>query len=159
MYQTVCFFWGGQGHCFLDLPLFRPRRPPKKRGFSTLPAEVHPGRKNIFFQKLYKFTLMTFLAMFLLDTPPWRFTMNWKCPSHRWLQLKKDVQVKLDHFLKGWGFKKKNLLWRIIPASKWLGSPPFISHEKATWKGNNPSWGDLLIMVIKHLQVLGWSSK
>ena len=21
---------------------------------------------------------------------------------------------------------------------KWLGSPPFISHEKAIWKGNNP---------------------
>ena len=22
---------------------------------------------------------------------------------------------------------------------KWLGSPPFISHEKAIWKGNNPT--------------------
>ncbi len=24
---------------------------------------------------------------------------------------------------------------------KWLGSPPFISHKKAIWKGNNPTWG------------------
>ena len=29
--------------------------------------------------------------------------------------------------------------WRIIPVSKWLGSPPFMSHEKAIWKGNNPT--------------------
>ena len=29
--------------------------------------------------------------------------------------------------------------WRIIPFSKWLGSPPCIRHEKAIWKGNNPS--------------------
>ena len=30
--------------------------------------------------------------------------------------------------------------WRIILVSKWLGSPPFISHEKAIWKGShNPS--------------------
>ena len=28
--------------------------------------------------------------------------------------------------------------WRIIPVSKWLGSPPFISHETPIWKGNNP---------------------
>ncbi len=29
--------------------------------------------------------------------------------------------------------------WRIIPDSKWLGSPPFISHETAIWKGaHNP---------------------
>ncbi len=33
--------------------------------------------------------------------------------------------------------------WRIIPVSKWLGSPPFISHKKAIWKGNNPTnWDD-----------------
>ena len=25
--------------------------------------------------------------------------------------------------------------WRIIPFSKWLGSPPFISHELEIWKG------------------------
>ena len=30
------------------------------------------------------------------------------------------------------------LAWRIIPFSKWLGSPLFISHEKAIWRGNNP---------------------
>ena len=30
--------------------------------------------------------------------------------------------------------------WRIIPVSKWLGSPPFISHKKAVCKGShNPS--------------------
>ena len=33
--------------------------------------------------------------------------------------------------------------WRIIPLSKYLGSPPFISHEKAIW--------DLLTMVVNHL--------
>ena len=33
--------------------------------------------------------------------------------------------------------------WRIIPFSKYLGSPPFISHKNAIWKGShNPrSWG------------------
>ena len=35
---------------------------------------------------------------------------------------------------------------------KWLGSPPFVSHETAIWKGNNPTWGGLTItMVINHL--------
>ena len=29
--------------------------------------------------------------------------------------------------------------WRIVPLSKWLGSPPFIRHGKAIWKGNNPT--------------------
>ena len=30
--------------------------------------------------------------------------------------------------------------------------PPFIRHEKAIWKGNNPrSWGQQLTMVINHL--------
>ena len=29
--------------------------------------------------------------------------------------------------------------WRIIPVSNWLGSSPFISHEKPIWKGNNHS--------------------
>ena len=41
--------------------------------------------------------------------------------------------------------------WRIIPVSKWLVTPiykPFRSYL-----------GDLLTMVIKHLQVMGWSSK
>ena len=26
-----------------------------------------------------------------------------------------------------------------LQVSKWLGSPPSISHEKAIWKGNNPT--------------------
>ena len=25
--------------------------------------------------------------------------------------------------------------WKVILASKWLGSPPFISHNKVIWKG------------------------
>ena len=33
----------------------------------------------------------------------------------------------------------------------WLGSPPFISHEKAIWNGNNPTDVDLLSMVVNHL--------
>ena len=41
-----------------------------------------------------------------------------------------------------------------------LGSPPFISHEKAICKGNvAPVRGLTITMVINHLQVLGWSSK
>ena len=36
--------------------------------------------------------------------------------------------------------------------------PPFISHL-GYWKGNNPQLGDLLTMVLNHLQVLAWSSK
>ena len=43
--------------------------------------------------------------------------------------------------------------WRIIPVSKWLGSPPFISHKKAIWKGShNPILTGLRItMVINHV--------
>ena len=46
--------------------------------------------------------------------------------------------------------------WRIIPVSKWLGSPPFISHKNAIWKGNkgshNPILSGLTItMVINHV--------
>ena len=41
--------------------------------------------------------------------------------------------------------------WRLIPVSKWLGSPPFISHEKAIWKGNAQILRGLTItMVIIH---------
>ena len=41
----------------------------------------------------------------------------------------------------------------IIPGLKWLGSPPFISHETAIWKGsNNPILrGRKVTMVINHL--------
>ena len=43
---------------------------------------------------------------------------------------------------------------------KWLGSPQFTSHKNATWNGShNPCLGDLLSLVITHLQVMGWSSK
>ncbi len=40
--------------------------------------------------------------------------------------------------------------WRIIPVSKWLGSPPFISHL-AHLEGEKPYLGDLLTLVINHL--------
>ena len=40
--------------------------------------------------------------------------------------------------------------WRIIPVSKWLGSPPFISHL-AHLEGEYPYLGDLVTMVINHL--------
>ena len=161
MYQTVClFFWPRPW--FSGPAIILSPSTPKKTSVvffftSIMDSQPYPLRftlEKTCFQKFYKFTLMTFLAMFLLDTPPWRFTMNWihalVIGGCNW---KKYAQVKLDQFLKGWGFKKKNLLWRIIPVSKWFGSPPFkfISHEKDTWKGNN--------MVINHLQVLGWSSK
>ena len=43
--------------------------------------------------------------------------------------------------------------WRIIPVSKWLGSPPFISHEKAIWKGSHVALlrGLTIKKVINHL--------
>ena len=42
--------------------------------------------------------------------------------------------------------------WRIIPLSKWLGSPPFISHGMAICKGNVAVLRGLTItMVINHL--------
>ena len=44
---------------------------------------------------------------------------------------------------------------------KWLGSPPFIGHKKAIYKGShNPICrGQKLTLVINHLRYLGWSSK
>ena len=41
----------------------------------------------------------------------------------------------------GWDARMSQVVtWRITPVSKWLGSPPFISHEKAICKGShNPS--------------------
>ena len=57
-----------------------------------------------------------------------------------------------------WSFEKINkkpwlfrvYTWRIIPISKWLGSPPFISHL-GHLEGEQPYLGDLLSMVINHL--------
>ena len=46
--------------------------------------------------------------------------------------------------------------WRIIPVSKWLGSPPFISYKKAIWKGIARSLGDLRTMGINHLHCIHW---
>ena len=53
--------------------------------------------------------------------------------------------------------------WRTIPFSKCLGSPPFISHETAIWKGShNPILRGLTITVLTNhllngmvLQVVG----
>ena len=46
--------------------------------------------------------------------------------------------------------------WRIIPLSKWLGSPPL----PFFWRGSQPQLGNLLNdMVANYLQVLEWSSK
>ncbi len=39
--------------------------------------------------------------------------------------------------------------WRIIPVSKWLGSPPFTSNVGLS-EGEEPYLGDLLTMVINH---------
>ena len=46
-----------------------------------------------------------------------------------------------------------NPTWRIIPLSKWLGSPRIIRHETAMWKGNvaQPYLRDLVTMVINPL--------
>ncbi len=50
-----------------------------------------------------------------------------------------------------WGLTLKPLAstWRIIPLSKCLGSPLFISHEKAIYKGNNPILRGLTITMGK----------
>ena len=49
-------------------------------------------------------------------------------------------------------FLRRPITWMIITVSKWLGSPPYISHEKAIWKGNNfIRLGNLQIMVINHI--------
>ncbi len=57
----------------------------------------------------------------------------------RWLKEERDE-----------GSTKPAPAVRIIPVSKWLGSPPFISHE---WPfgGEQPYLGDLLTMVINQL--------
>jgi len=40
--------------------------------------------------------------------------------------------------------------WRIIPVRMWLGSPPFISHERPFGRATTRSLGDLLTMVMNH---------
>ena len=41
-------------------------------------------------------------------------------------------------------------IWRIMPVSKWLGSPPFISHGKVIWKGShNPIRSPWLLTTCK----------
>ena len=47
--------------------------------------------------------------------------------------------------------KLQGCTWRINPVSKWLGSPPFISHETAICKGShNPrSWGLTITMILQ----------
>ena len=51
--------------------------------------------------------------------------------------------------------------WRIIPFSKWLGSPIYKPWSSAIWKGSHIALlkGDLPTVVISHLQVMGKSSK
>ncbi len=55
----------------------------------------------------------------------------------------------------GYPFRKGVPAWRTIPVSKWLGSPPFISHEWPFGRGpTTRSLGDLRspwTMVINHL--------
>ena len=41
----------------------------------------------------------------------------------------------------------KGPAWRIIPVSKWLGSPPFISHL-GHLEGEQPYLGDFLTMIL-----------
>ena len=50
------------------------------------------------------------------------------------------------------------LTWRIILVSKLLVTPIYMPW-KGHLEGEQPYLGDLLTMVINHLQVLGWSSK
>ena len=47
-------------------------------------------------------------------------------------------------------FSDEENTWSIIPVSKWLGSPQFISHL-GHLEREQPYLGDLLTMVIKHL--------
>ena len=70
-----------------------------------------------------------------------------------------EVLVHAAHrfFLTACKFCKGIPTWRIIPVSKWLVTP-FISHL-GHLEGEQPYLGDLLTMVINHLQVLGWPSK
>ena len=61
----------------------------------------------------------------------------------------------------GYGFPNRSLegTWRIIPFSKWLGSPPFISHKfrpfgrvpQSYWKGTKA-----ITMVMKTIYVSSW---
>ena len=77
---------------------------------------------------------------------------NWATPGGAW-------RVELTELLNENG-PTGFYTCRIIPFGKWLGSPPFISYEKAIWKENNPILrGQKLTNVINHLQVMGWSSK
>ena len=76
----------------------------------------------------------------------------------------KNLNLTLYHFiLSFWGLSLGMPTWRIIPFSKWLGSPLFISHKVRPFGRGiyNPIIGDLN----DHhgyeplTSVLGWSSK
>ena len=54
-----------------------------------------------------------------------------------------------------WGvmFESPHLAWRIIRVSKWLGSPPFLTHEWPFGRETLPYLGDLPTMVINHFLI------
>ena len=85
-----------------------------------------------------------------------RWGFSWAMLVYRRVAL--GSSRELTHFTLGKGKSLKIIdskvpagTWRLIPVSKWLGSPPFISHEKAIWKGNAQILRGLTItMVIIH---------
>ena len=76
-------------------------------------------------------------------------------PKFIWIKGPAEHRVRVGWLVE---ISSTNQLKQFIPyledhprTCKWLGSPPFISHEKAIWKGQQPYLGDLPAMVIHHL--------
>ena len=78
--------------------------------------------------------------------------VGWDCFSKK--VKSPSVEVNKLHL-----FWIRDTCW-IIPVSKWLVTPPLISHEVRPFgSGITPVRGFTITMVAKYFQVMGWSSK
>ena len=69
---------------------------------------------------------------------------GWKNTSSCWLQPIWKILVPKDRDAHQKNILKPPPTWRFIPVTKYLITPPFISHRMAIWKGSyNPRLGDL----------------
>ena len=113
-------------------------------------CNLHPGRLT------WNIIIGVWKIILLSKWVICRFHVNLPGCTHLTCQIIPAVPMIFFRFPLGaqaWSRKKRGVrklrsfgigCWKIHPRTcKWLGSPPFISHKKPIWKGNNPYLGDL----------------
>ncbi len=115
----------------VNIPLFR-------TGFSTIPGGCLRFQPSTVFGEDFQFDLLIFFRWAVQPPTKSRLFRDWT--SRRNSRNRSARGYKVGRWV-SWDFFVSLGVWvwtwRIIPVSKWLGSPPFISHKKAIWKGSH----------------------